>query len=82
MAGSKHKEQHLLKAILKIIAELQPLTTKDIWYELGEDYRYALSEAELTDFLAFLEDQKRIAMEDEKWKMRKKYSPRIELLFS
>ena len=83
MADSKFRnEEHLMKVILKIIRELQPITTNDIRYEVGEDYRYSISKQEIIEILSHLEKQKRISMEDEKWKIKKKYSPRMELLFS
>ena len=83
MTDSKSRnEEHLMKVIFKIIRELQPITTTDIWYEVGEEYRYSISKEEITEILSHLEKQKRISMEDEKWKIKKKYSPRMELLFS
>jgi hypothetical protein len=74
-------EEHLMGVILKIIRELQPITTNDIWYEVGEDYRYSISKEEIIGILSHLEKQKRISMEDEKWELRKKYSSRMELSF-
>jgi hypothetical protein len=71
-----------MKVIFKIIRELQPITTNDIWYEVGEDYRYSISKEEIIGVLSHLEKQKRISMEDEKWKLNKKYSSRMELSFS
>jgi hypothetical protein len=83
MTDSKFRnEEHLMKVIFKIIRELQPITTNDIWYEVGEDYRYSISKEEIIGVLSHLEKQKRISMKDEKWKLRKKYSSRMELSFS
>jgi len=83
MTDSKFSnEEHLMEVILKIIRELQPITTNDIWFEVGEDYRYSISKEEIIGILSHLEKQKRISMEDEKWKIKKKYSPRMVLLFS
>ena len=83
MAHSKFRnEEHLMKVIFKIIRELQPITTTDIWYEVGEEYRYSISKEEITEILSHLEKQKRISMEDEKWKLRGKYSSLMELSFS
>jgi hypothetical protein len=83
MTDSKFRnEEHLMKVIFKIIRELQPITTNDIWYEVGEDYRHSISKEEIIEVLSHLEKQKRISMEDEKWKLRKKYSSRMELSFS
>ncbi len=83
MTDSKFSnEEHLMEVILKIIRELQPITTNDIWFEVGEDYRYSISKEEISGILSHLEKQKRISMENEKWKLRKKYSSRMELSFS
>jgi len=83
MTDSKFSnEEHLMEVILKIIRELQPITTTDIWYEVGEEYRYSISKEEITEILSHLEKQKRISMEDEKWKLRGKYSSLMELSFS
>ena len=83
MTDSKFSnKEHLMEVILKIIRELQPITTNDIWFEVGEDYRYSISKEEIIGILSHLEKQKRISMEDEKWKLRKKYSSRMELSFS
>ena len=69
MADSKFRnEEHLMKVILKIIRELQPITTNDIWYEVGEDYRYSISKQEIFEILSHLEEQKSISMENGKWK--------------
>jgi hypothetical protein len=83
MIDSKFRnEEHLMGVIFKIIRELQPITTNDIWYEVGEDYRYSISKEEIIGILSHMEEQKRISMEDEKWKLSKKYSSRMELSFS
>jgi hypothetical protein len=83
MIDSKFRnEEHLMGVIFKIIRELQPITTNDIWYEVGEDYRYSISKEEIIGILSHMEEQKRISMEDKKWKLSKKYSSRMELSFS
>jgi hypothetical protein len=83
MIDSKFRnEEHLMGVIFKIIRELQPITTNDIWYEVGEDYRSSISKEEIIGILSHMEEQKRISMEDEKWKLSKKYSSRMELSFS
>ena len=83
MTNSKFpNEEHLMEVILKVIRELQPITTTDIWYEVGEDYRHSISKEEITEILSHLEKKKRITIEDEKWKLRGKYSSPMELSFS
>lgn len=77
--GKFRNEEHLLQVILKIIKELQPITTEDIWYEVGEEYRYSISKQEIIEILSHLAAQKRISGEDEKWKIRKSVSPGMEL---
>jgi hypothetical protein len=34
------QEDNLVEIILKIIADYQPITTTDIWFEIGEDERF------------------------------------------
>jgi hypothetical protein len=80
--GKFQNEEHLTEVIFKIIRELQPITTTDIWFEVGEDYRHRISKEEITEILSHLEKKMRISMEDEKWKLRGKYSSPMELSFS
>lgn len=65
------QEDDIDKAILEIIADYQPITTKDIWYELGEDDRFknGITLAEVNETLFQLEKQKMIIKGDnDSWK--------------
>jgi hypothetical protein len=84
LLSCKHKYQYIkgslpnfqqrddiYKAILEIIADYQPITTKDIWYELGEDDRFkdGITLAEVNETLFQLEKQKMIIKGDnDSWK--------------
>jgi hypothetical protein len=74
MTGNNfQRRDDICKAILEIIADYQPITTKDIWYELGEDDRFkdGITLAEVNETLFQLEKQKMIVrVEDEKWKIK------------
>jgi hypothetical protein len=72
MTGNNFQQRDdICKAILEIIAEYQPITTKDIWYELGEDDRFkdGITLAEVNETLFQLEKQKMIIKGDnDSWK--------------
>jgi len=75
MIGSNfQQEDDLVEIILNIIADYQPITTMDIWFELGEDERYKgiVSRAEVNEILSQFEKQKMIIKgDDDKWKIKK-----------
>ncbi|MEI9476489.1 MAG: hypothetical protein WCO26_07930 [Deltaproteobacteria bacterium] len=67
------QEEDLLSAILSIIADYQPITTADIWFELGEDdgFEGKMTQGEVEETLFQLEKQNRIVKgEDDKWKIK------------
>jgi len=72
MRGSNlEHEDNIGEVILKIIKDYQPITTMDIWFELGEDDRYKgiISRAEVNDHLSQLGKQKIIIKGDnDSWK--------------
>jgi len=58
--------------ILQIIAEYQPITTMDIWYELGEDdgFKNVFTRTEFNETLSQLKKQKMIIRgDDDQWKI-------------
>lgn len=71
-------EKPLLKIIVKIIAELQPIRTMDIGNELEKNYRYNIPRKEILGILSYLKKRKRVSSENEKWKIEKKYFPQTE----
>ena len=72
MTGNNFQQRDdICKAILEIIADYPAITTKDIWYELGEDDRFknAITLAEVNESLFQLEKQKMIIKGDnDSWK--------------
>lgn len=75
MTGNNFQQRDdICKAILEIIEDYQPITTNDIWFELGEDDRHKgiISRAEVNDHLSQLEKQKMIIKgDDDKWEINK-----------
>ena len=87
MIGSNfQQEDDLVEIILNIIADYQPITTMDIWFELGEDERYKgiVSRAEVNEILSQFEKQKMIIKgDDDKWKIKKSLTRnRLQVLHS
>jgi len=73
IGGNFQQEDNIGEVILKIIANYQPITTMDIWYELGEDSRFedGITYDEVNEILLQLERQKMIVrVEDDKWKIK------------
>lgn len=72
MTGNNFQQRDdICKAILEIIEDYQPITTKDIWYELGEDDRFkdGITLADVNETLFQLEKQKMIIKGDnDSWK--------------
>lgn len=68
------QEDTLCRIILNIIADYQPITTMDIWYELGEDHDFncGITHAEVNETLFHLERQKWIVKgEDDIWQINR-----------
>ncbi len=73
-------EEPLLKIILKIIAELQPVRTRDIGCKLREHYRYRISRKEVLEILSYLKRLKRVSEESQRWRIEGKYLSAMEAL--
>jgi len=69
-------EEPLLKIILKIMAELQPVRTRDIGCKLGENYRCRISQKEILEVLSYLKRRKRISAERQGWKIGENIYPK------
>lgn len=68
------QEDNLVEIILKIIADYQPITTTDIWFEIGEDggFKGGITLAEVKQTLFQLEREKMVMKRgDDQWGINK-----------
>jgi len=68
------QEDNLVEIILRIIADYQPITTTDIWFEIGEDERFkgGIILAEVKQTLFQLEREKMVMKRgDDQWGINK-----------
>ncbi len=69
------KKDELHDIVLKIIQRYEPIGSRDIWYELGEEYGLlggiaGIPIQEVQEILSEMESRKVVAQENDQWRVR------------
>lgn len=77
--SSFQQDIDLGRIILQIITDCQAITAMEVWYELGEDDRFAggiITRAEVNEVMSILEKQNIIVKgKDDRWKINSTGTP-------
>ncbi len=79
MENNYRKRDELFDIVLKIIQRYEPIDSRDIWYELGEEYGWVGGIAgipirEVQEILSEMENKKVVTRENDQWRVRSRRS--------